>query len=336
MSTQQPRSGVLPAERPRKRLVRMESPTDPKYGTRPNERSLAALMERGVILLDKPAGPSSHQVAAWVREATGISQVGHGGTLDPNVTGLLPVCLGRGVKAVQSMLLSGKEYICVMRLHEERSETDILATAKKFTGKIQQMPPVRSAVKRRARYRRIYYLDVLEIKGRDVLFRVGCQAGTYIRTLCVDMAQSMGTRGHMQELRRSRTGLLSAEHAVSLTDVHDAFKLYEQTQDEAWIREVIQPIERVTQHMEAIVLRDTAIEAICSGASLAVQGVAELDAGIEEGMLVQLISLKGELVALGRATMTSGQMMEARNGIVADLERVIMARGTYPKVWKRS
>ncbi|HLF16767.1 MAG TPA: RNA-guided pseudouridylation complex pseudouridine synthase subunit Cbf5, partial [Candidatus Thermoplasmatota archaeon] len=188
------RSGLLPWERPRRRLVRMPSTTDPKYGKRPEERSAAELLAAGVVPLDKPSGPTSHQVAAWLRNALQIEAVGHGGTLDPKVTGALPVAIGGAVKAVGALLSAGKEYVAVLRLHEDRDEAAVRQAAAGFVGKVEQTPPVRSAVARRPRTRRIYYLDILEVSGRDVLFRVGCQAGTYVRNLCVDIGKALGTR----------------------------------------------------------------------------------------------------------------------------------------------
>lgn len=328
------RSGVLPAERPRKRLIRIEAPTDPKYGKGPSERSIPELLACGIVPLDKPAGPTSHQVAAWLRLALEVEDVGHGGTLDPNVTGALPVAIGSGVKAIQALLAAGKEYVAVMRLHEDRSPEDVKRVAATFVGKINQTPPARSAVAKRARVRRVYYLDVIEQDGRDVLFRVGCQAGTYIRNLCVDIGRALGTRGHMQELRRTRTGLYTQDQLVSLHDVLDAKHFYREDHDEAPLRRVLLPIETATAHLNQVVVRDSAIESLCHGAPLAAIGIAQLDAGIEVGELVALSSLKGELVGLGQAQMTSHQMLEANTGIAATPERIIMRRGTYPKVWK--
>ncbi len=328
------RSGTLPAERQRKRLVRIQSPTDPNHGKAPADRSPAELLEAGVVVLDKPSGPSSHQVTAWLRNALGVEHVGHGGTLDPKVTGVLPVSVGSGTKAIQALLTSGKEYVCVMRLHTDVPEAKVRKVAENFVGRIEQTPPVRSAVKRRARKRRIYYLDVLEVAGRDVLFRVGCQAGTYIRNLCVDMGKALGTRGHMQELRRSRTGLFQESDLVTLHDALDA-RVFAEAGDDSWISNVVRPVEAITAHLPKIVLRDSAVEAVCNGAPLAVVGVAQLDADIEADELVALETLKGELVALATASMTSKRIVDAEKGIAATSERVIMRKGTYPRVWKR-
>jgi H/ACA ribonucleoprotein complex subunit 4 len=330
------RSGVLPAERPRKRLVRMASETDEKYGKRPERRSVAELLAAGVVPLDKPAGPTSHQVAAWLRNVFGTDEVGHGGTLDPKVTGGLPVAVNGAVKAVGALLSAGKEYVAVARLHEDRNEADVRRVASQFVGKIQQTPPVRSAVAKRARVRRVYYLDVIEVDGRDVLFRVGCQAGTYIRNLCVDIGKALDTRGHMQELRRTRTGLFTENDLVTLHDCIDARAFWESEKMEDGMRRCVRPVEAMVAHLNAIVLRDSAVDAVCHGAPLACIGVSQLDAGIEEGEPLALMSLKGELVALGEAKMTSHQVLEAESGIAAVPTRVVMRKGTYPKTWKSS
>lgn len=331
-----PRTGLLPAERPRKRLVRTESETDDKYGKRPGDRSVAERLACGVIAVDKPAGPTSHQVAAWVRDALGNDEVGHGGTLDPNVTGALPVTVGAGTRAVAALLSAGKEYVATLRLHDDgRDATAVRAAATQFVGKITQTPPVRSAVAKRARVRRIYYLDVLEVDGRDVLFRVGCQAGTYIRNLCVDLGKALGTRGHMQELRRTRTGLFTEADLVSLHDVLDAQAFYAEDKDPSWMAQVVKPIEAVTAHLNHVVVRDSAVDAVCHGAPLAPIGIAQLDAGIEAGEGIAILSLKGELVALAEAKMTSREMVDSPSGIAAVSQRVIMRKGTYPRTWKK-
>lgn len=329
------RSGLLPAERPRKRLVRMASATDPAFGKPPGDRDVHERLAAGVVPLDKPSGPTSHQVAAWVRQALDVKEVGHGGTLDPKVTGALPVAVDGAVKSIRALLTSGKEYVAVMRLHEEVPEVLVRKVlTKQFVGKVQQTPPVRSAVKRRPRIRRVYYLDVLEVAGRDVLYRAGCQAGTYIRTLCTDMARALGTRGHMQELRRTRTGLFHEDDLVNLQDLRDA-KAWMDEGDPTEMMRCVLPVERVTAHLDKIVIRDSAVDAVCHGAPLAVIGIAQLDAGIEEGTLVAIESLKGELVAMGTAQMTSAQMIQGGKGIAALSERVMMRPGTYPRTWKR-
>src|SRR3989338_9748993 len=164
----------LPFERiKRKILVKKEAKTDEKYGCRPEERKTEEIINYGVVNVDKPKGPTSHQVSDYVQRILGLKKAGHSGTLDPRVTGVLPIALGSSTKAVQALLTAGKEYICIMHLHTDLPEEKVRKACNSFIGRIKQMPPLRSSVKRQQRYRKIYYLDILEIQGRDVLFRVG-------------------------------------------------------------------------------------------------------------------------------------------------------------------
>jgi predicted RNA-binding protein (TIGR00451 family) len=149
------------------------------------KRPIAELLDYGIINIDKPKGPTSHQVADFVQKILKIPKSGHSGTLDPGVTGSLPIAINKATRIVQALLIAGKEYVCVMHIHKEIEEKKIKKVLKDFTGKITQLPPVKSAVVRQERERSIYYIDLLEIEGQDVLFKVGCQAGTYIRKLCL-------------------------------------------------------------------------------------------------------------------------------------------------------
>ncbi|MEM4398012.1 MAG: RNA-guided pseudouridylation complex pseudouridine synthase subunit Cbf5 [Candidatus Woesearchaeota archaeon] len=162
-------------------LIRKISETSEKFGCYPENRKIEEHIKLGIVNIDKPQGPTSHQVSAYVQKILNINKSGHAGTLDPNVTGVLPIALEKSTKIVQTLLLAGKEYVCLMHFHKKVEEYDLYKVLDKFTGKINQLPPVKSAVKRQLREREIYYIEVLEIKDQDVLFKVGCQAGTYIR-----------------------------------------------------------------------------------------------------------------------------------------------------------
>src|SRR3989338_478532 len=166
-------------------LVRKKAETDHNLGIKPEKRTVDMIINYGVVNIDKPKGPTSHQVSDFVQKILGINKSGHSGTLDPAVTGVLPIALGRATRVVEYLLHAGKEYVAVMHLHKEVSEEGVRVVFKEFTGKIMQKPPIKSSVKRVVREREIYYVDVLEIDGKDVLFKVGCQAGTYIRKLCL-------------------------------------------------------------------------------------------------------------------------------------------------------
>ncbi|MGD9382131.1 MAG: RNA-guided pseudouridylation complex pseudouridine synthase subunit Cbf5 [Candidatus Thorarchaeota archaeon] len=329
--------GLLPADQPREVLLKSDDSTNPDYGFLDIENlPIEHLLENGVISLDKPAGPTSHEVATWVRKILGSERVGHGGTLDPGVTGILPTGVGNATKVMQALLPAGKEYVCVMELHHLADETEIRQIVEEFTGKIYQKPPLRSAVKRVLRVREIYYSDIMEIKGRLVLFRVGCEAGTYIRKLCSDIGEALGVGGHMRELRRTRVGpFREDEHLCSLYDLKDAYEFWKDDGDEADLRKFVLPIEFALSHLPSISVRDSAVDAICHGANLAASGIVSLSSGMKKDDIVLLKSLKGEAIGIGSSSGTSDAIFKAKSGIVAKTERVFMERGRYPSMWKK-
>lgn len=326
---------MLPHKRTnRKRLIKERPLSLSDYGTRPEERSITDLLNQGVVNLDKPMGPTSHQVTAWVRDILGIEKAGHSGTLDPRVTGLLPIALGDATRALQALLIGRKEYVGIMRLHGDLPKKDLERVFQEFTGKIYQTPPVRSAVKRELRIREIYYSELLEIKERLVLFKVGCESGTYIRTLCHDVGDALGTGAHMQELRRTKTGCFTEVDSATLHDLKDAYVTWQEKDDDTQIRKIIQPMERLLDHLPKIIVKDSAVDAICHGAALAVPGILELDSGIEKGDAVALMSSKGEAIALGKTLMDEDNIGKKVDGMAVKIARILMEPGTYPRMWK--
>ncbi len=315
-------------------LVKVEDLSVPRHGKRPQERGVEDLLARGLVVLDKPLGPTSHQVSAWVRDAVGVPKAAHGGTLDPRVTGVLPVALGESVRALDALHEGNKEYVGVLRLHQDVPADGIVAMAKHFTGEIYQTPPVRAAVKRERRTRTIYALEVLELEGRDVLFRCRCEAGTYIRTLCVDIGDALGVGGHMQDLRRTRTASLGERDMVTLSTLRDALAFWRESKDEGPLRKCLWPMERLLEHLPHIVVKDTTVDALCHGANLAIPGIMEIREGIAPGSLVAIYTRQGEGIALGRALMASEEMFRSKSGVAVDIERVLMEPGFYPKLWK--
>jgi H/ACA ribonucleoprotein complex subunit 4 len=213
-------------------------------------------------------------------------------------------------------------------------EEKIRSVLSDFEDEIFQVPPLRSAVKRQQRSRRIYRLKVLELDGRDVLFTVACQAGTYIRTLCTDVGEVLGVGAHMQELRRTRTARFWEKEAVTLHDLKDAFVFWKEDHDERLLRAAVRPMEDLLAHLPAVIIRDGAADAVCHGARLAVPGISALDSGINKGDRVAVFTAKGEGVALGVAEMTSETMAETNQGIAVTPDRILMPTGTYPKGWK--
>jgi len=251
------------------------------------------------------------------------------------VTGVLPVTLEESRKVVQALLHSGKEYVCVMKLHGEAKEKQIRKVFEEFEDVIYQRPPLRASVKRQLRTRRIYYLDFLEMEGRNVLFRAGCEGGTYLRKLCFDMGEVLGCGAHMQELRRTRAGpfVEGGKDFVTLHDVAYWFMEWQEKKDEEILRHFVRPMEDALALVPRVLVRDSAVDAVCHGANLTAPGVLSLESGISKGSLVAVLTLKGEAVALAKAAVSTDDLLKMEHGIVAETERVLMPRGTYPKCW---
>ena len=317
-------------------LVKDPDAIPDKWGKRPSDRSVGELLRGGVIILDKPPGPTSHQATAWARDAIKAAKIGHGGTLDPYVSGVLPITVGKAVRLTDVVLSSDKEYICLMRLHADRPEKRIRETVSRFQGKIYQLPPVRSAVKRQLRIRTVKELEILDIIGRDVLLRISCDAGTYARTLCTDIGDVLGCGANMVELRRTRSGKMTELRAVTLHDLRDAYVFWQQYGHGEWLRSMILPMEVLVEPLPKIVVKATAVDAVCHGADLSVRGIHMLDEGIRKNALVAMMTARGELIALGKMAMSSEKVMAASQGKAVDTGRVFMEEGHYPRMWKYS
>jgi H/ACA ribonucleoprotein complex subunit 4 len=329
--------GQLPFERiPRVEMVRQNATTSEKFGVDPYKRPIEQLLDYGVVNIDKPSGPTSHQISAFVQKILNVPKSGHSGTLDPKVTGILAVAIGKGTRIAQSLLTAGKEYICLMHVHDEFNQMQLMQVLKEqFTGKIKQLPPIKSAVKRQHRYRKIYYIDVIEIKGQDVLFKVGCQAGTYIRKLCHDIGLALGSGAHMAELRRTKAGPFNeSTQMTTLQDLTDAYHYYKADGDETKLRELIHPPEFGVSHLPKIWVVDSAVNSLCNGASLKVPGIAKVESEIQVGELCAILTLKGELIAVGETFMASKELVKAPKGVAVRSSQVFMSPGLYPKIDK--
>lgn len=327
--------GELPFEHEAfKIFVKKEAETDFKYGKKPEERTPQELLDYGIININKPQGPTSHQISDCVKKILEIKKAGHGGTLDPNVTGVLPVALGKSTKVLSVLLKGGKEYVCVMHLHEDVEEKILRQAIKGFVGRITQMPPIKSSVKRQFRQRTIYYIEILEIDGKDVLFRVGCEAGTYIRKLCFDIGEKLNMGAHMAELIRTKTAGLELKGAVSLQDLEDAYWYWKNENNEKYIKHCIQPIEKIIGHLKKIWVMDSTVSTLCYGVSLKIPGISKLHEEIKKGDLVAIMTLKDELVALGEAQLATNEVMQNARGIAAKITAVIMAQNNYPSMKK--
>ena len=263
------------------------------------------------------------------------SKTGHGGTLDPKVTGVLPIGIDDATKSIQLLLLAPKEYVCLLRLHDDVLENKIREVFKEFTGKIYQTPPIKSAVKRELRARDIYYSTIYEIEGRDILFKIGCEAGTYVRTYCHNIGEVLGVGAHMAELRRTQVGSFNEKYSLTtLQDLSDSYHFYIENGDESYIRKNILPMERAADYLPKIIIKDSAVGAICHGANLAIGGIVSISEEAKRNGLVAIFSLKGELVASGYLLFDLNDIFQADSGIVVNTNKVFMKSDIYPMLWK--
>ncbi|KAJ3995007.1 putative rRNA pseudouridine synthase [Lentinula boryana] len=320
-----------------KLLVRSSHFTPIPTGCSPLKRDITSYIKSGVINLDKPSNPSSHEVVAWLRRILRVEKTGHSGTLDPKVTGCLIVCIDRATRLVKSQQGAGKEYVCVLRLHAGLPNPAALPRAlQTLTGALFQRPPLISAVKRQLRVRTIHQSNLLEFDEKRNLgvFWVSCEAGTYIRTLCVHLGLVLGVGGHMQELRRVRSGAMSEnDDMVTMHDVMDAQWMYDHTKDESYLRRVIRPLECLMVGYKRIVVKDSAVNAVCYGAKLMIPGLLRYEADISVHEEVVLMTTKGEAIALAVAQMSTVELATCDHGVVAKVKRCIMERDTYPRRW---
>ncbi len=326
----------FPFEREDLEFKSNEIETNPKWGKKPTERTVEELLDFGVINIDKPSNLSSHEVSAFIKKFLGLDKVAHGGTLDPKVTGVLPIALNRATPIARTWLGGNKEYVMVIKFHGEISDEDLKKVFKEFEGEIYQRPPVKSAVVRRTRIRKIHKLEYLERKDRYVLVQVMCQAGTYMRKLATDIGDVTGVGAHMYELRRIKSGGFTEDETLStLQDLVDAWYFYQEEKNEKYIRRVILPAEAGVLHLPRIIINDGAVGAITYGAPLYAPGVVALTMDIKPGDIVAIYTLKGELVALGITDLSAEKILKMEKGKITRDTRVLMPRDIYPPLWKK-
>ncbi|MGP6207308.1 RNA-guided pseudouridylation complex pseudouridine synthase subunit Cbf5 [Cuniculiplasma sp. SKW3] len=272
------------------------------------------------ICIDKPKGPTSHQVDHWVREITGVEKVGHVGTLDPQATGLLVMAMGKALKLVEIAHEQPKEYIATMKLHSEVDEGRIREIFNLFQDEIFQLPPIKSAVARRVRPKKIYELEILEIDGRDILFRVKCESGTYVRTLCLDMGYLLGTRANMTDLRRISTIPFTEKNCITLQQLSDYMILAGEGKDKP-LRESIFAASYLFSPYPKVIVKDSALKTISHGSDLYPGGLKAIIGNPLAGDRVGVFSESGKLVGTGKMLLSYNQIMETK---IVDFDRIMI------------
>lgn len=285
----------------------------------PSEREPGELLDFGVINLDKQAGPTSHQVTTWVRDITGVEVAGHAGTLDPAVTGCLPILLGDATRIASALAHGDKTYVTVLELHDEPPE-GWRSIIERFIGEIYQRPPRKSAVSRVLRTRRVHDIELLEREDRRLLLEVSCAAGTYIRKLCHDLGLAIGTGGHMVSLRRIESQPFDDRSLMTLHDLADAVAYWKEDGDEQYLRELVRPAEEALTHLSRVTIAPTAAMEVASGAPVYAPGVLDIEEAVESDELVTCVTPEGTAVCLGRLVGSS----EQETGVVVELERVLV------------
>ncbi len=282
-----------------------------------DEISVEELVKKGVVLIDKPSGPTSYQIVEWVKNILGLKKTGHAGTLDPKVTGLMLIALEESVKAMPVLMGLDKEYVGVMHLHKEVSREKLEKVCKEFIGKIIQKPPVRSAVARKPREKKIYSIEILEIEEKDALFKIKCEAGVYIRKLIHEIGEKIGG-AHMIELRRIGINGFSEKESKTLQDLKDAWFFYKEEGNEKYIREIIIPLEKVLERigLKKIVIKASAIKTIRNGAPLGIGGVISFNTEIKTGEKIGFFNKEGKIIALGIAKHDLDKIKRASKSLI--------------------
>lgn len=274
----------------------------------------------GFIVIEKPKGPTSHQVDFWVRQITGVEKVGHVGTLDPNASGVLVMALGKAVKLIDVAHEYPKEYVSVMRVYGDVEREVIERTFREFTGEIYQIPPMKSAVARALRIRTIHELEIKEIKDRLVLFRVKCESGTYIRTLCTDMGYALGPGAQMAELRRTATGPFDESMAHSLQELSDAVYLADHG-DMSLLDRLVIPMINLFRNNAKIVVKKSALSNISHGSDLYPGGIRAIIGRPVKGDRVAVVTENNELVGTGKMLVDYDSILDLK---VVDFDRILL------------
>ncbi|MEM4158538.1 MAG: RNA-guided pseudouridylation complex pseudouridine synthase subunit Cbf5 [Candidatus Anstonellaceae archaeon] len=287
------------------------------------DQELQKLLNCGFILLDKPRGPSSHEISAYIKKLLGLKKAGHSGTLDPKVSGVLIIGLNKATRLLRFLTMQSKTYIGVMRVcNKPKDLKEVQEIFKKFIGKIKQIPPKESAVAKKERIREIYNLEALEIEGKKILFRAKVQAGVYIRTLAEDIGKYFGC-GKLLELRRIAVGLVEEEDCCNLYDLIDAWKFYKQTLNSEPIKRLIKPFDKIIL-LPKIYVEQKSVEAVCRGLPLAKSGVAAAKDFFAKNSYVFLVDSTGEIFAIGLSVCSTQDLKNLKNNSIVALPKIVL------------
>jgi len=290
----------------------------------------------GVLNLNKSGGMTSHDVVDEVRRILKVRRVGHTGTLDPQATGVLPICVGNATKIARFLTAADKDYLITMRLGVQTDTMDaegkilaenteipqdrekVEAVLAQFRGQIQQIPPLFSAKKHQGErlYRlarrgevvergpitvKVYELELISFDPPFVRLRVFCSKGTYARALCDDIGKELRCGGHLHSLVRLKAGQFRLEEAITLSRLQEI-------QEQGKLTEVLLPIEQALDHLPAVRVLPDSSRSVLHGASIALQDVVNLPSGLSEGSTVRVLGLRRKLLSLAELTVNTDQI----------------------------
>jgi len=272
-----------------------------------------------VIILDKPPGHTSHEITTFVKKITGAARAGHAGTLDPQVSGVLPIALGRATKLLRYIAGADKTYVGIIKFKKVQAKEKVEKLFSEFTGELVQTPPKKSAVRKRPRKRTVHYLKLIEIdqeNPRLALFETKVDAGTYIRTLCKDIGKKCGG-ARMEELRRTAVGDIREDRCISIYDLIDAVHWEKEGKAEILGKMLSAPEEYI--RLPKVFIKENALESVERGAQIMIPGVEDME-DVEEGKKVA-IYCKDRFVGVGIAKITKKEL-NLKKGLGIKLERV--------------
>ncbi|MCS7123572.1 MAG: RNA-guided pseudouridylation complex pseudouridine synthase subunit Cbf5 [Candidatus Aenigmarchaeota archaeon] len=283
------------------------------------EITFEELINRSILLIDKHKGPTSFSIDKFISKILSIKKVGHAGTLDPNASGLLPILLGKANKAMEIFKNLDKEYIALAYFHSDFTKEALEKTITKFIGEIIQVPPVRSAVARKERKRKVYSLEILEIENRNVLFKISCEAGLYVRKLIHDIGKEMKIGAHLKELRRTKIGNFLVKNAISI------YKLKQIYNNKEELKKYLIPIDIALSFLKKVFIKDNAIKSISNGYPLYYQGIVKIDDEIKENENVAIYALNNKLIAIGKSVCSAKKLIENKKGMFAKIDSVLIS-----------
>ena len=305
------------------------------HGIDPENLSIEQRLASGFILLDKPPGPTSHQIASWVRDLLGLERLGHGGTLDPFATGVLPLMAGKSMKLTKGILKTDKTYIAVLKFAQETNVETLNDVINKLTGRIYNVPPEISAVKVQVRTRKIYSFELIESTSKQAIVKIACEAGTYIRTIARDMGLLLGYNVELKELRRENSGRFNLMDCVTLQEIADAVWLWKECDNSTALEKIIHPTEKLLLDKPYIIVKDSAASALCHGAPLLRPGLIEVSDKLSSGLEVAAFTSKNEVVGIVKMSKGFTEISNETSGEIGKPVMILMEQERYPPQWNK-